>query len=110
MKLGTKVALKKKFPLRDHRCKGFVTKDFAEVKEIIFWCFKCMEFHWADKRGVVRVVPKPVGWVNFTPRGEIDLLINEDLKGAKVFARAEGWAKAVAPVYLGRKRKVKSNE
>lgn len=107
MKLGTKVALKEKRPKLDHRCKGFVTELLAE-DELMFWCLKCRAPRWAEKRDVVRVVPKPVGWTLFYKDGSFSRNFMEKFPTAFMAQQTPSITSGeIAPVYLGRKRRVK---
>jgi hypothetical protein len=75
------------------------------INQIFFWCLKCEANRLAYRWDLRRVVPKTVGWMNFEPGGKLSF---EWLDiAAKASANEHfGFTNEIAPVYLGRKRRV----
>lgn len=108
MKLGTKVALKENHPKLDHRCKGFVVGEM-DLNMVWLWCLKCEGTKAVFKHDLRRVVPKPIGWVNFyADNGRVQVIPSRKTLAAEYAKeKDEDYTNEIAPVYLGRKRRVR---
>lgn len=108
MKLGQKVALKEKRPELDHRCKGPFFR-FCYGGAARFFCFECDSFKVVGKKEIRRVVPKTLWWVNFwTENGTVDFRpVSKKMAERCTQFESKAFTNEIAPVYLGRKRRVK---